>query len=273
MVKESILERLRKLITHEKSCRVIGSIKEADAFAARIQQMLNEHKLVMDEVAWTERDEEPIAWGHVGKTDEGFNYSAKRREWQVFLAKAIAKANSCRLVLHNGGGNQLYFVGRTSDRELCKVLFLYLMDLAYDLNELCVAQDRGEQKFKYVNQLRPWQDYDINAFNTWMRQYKSAWFEGYSEALCDRFNDLYRQMMEQARKAAESGCTAIVHISNDIQAVDESLKGKTHRVGAGRRGDRRIEDGYARGRRTGQSINLSPNTFGNTTGRTSRLLA
>lgn len=273
-MKTAIIDRLRKLITHEKSARTIGSVKEADAFAALIQKMLDEHKLGMAEVEWVEREEkEPIAWQHVGKEDQEFQYSDSRREWQTNLARAIARCNSCRMILESDGGNQLYFVGRTSDRELCKILFLYLMGLAYDLNEHCVAQDRGEQKFHYVNQLKAWQDYDINAFNTWMRRYKSAWFEGYSEALCDRFRDLYNQMMKQAQEAATSGCTALIHINNDIEEVNKSLKDKTRMTTSGRCGDTRNRDGFERGRRSGQSVNLSPHTFSGTTGRTSRLLA
>jgi hypothetical protein len=273
-MENKILERLRLLIAHEKSARTIGSIHEAEAFASKIQAMLDEHKLGMDEVQWTEREtQEPIAWQHVNKEDPDFRYSDRRREWQTSLAAAIAKCNGCRAILQNGGGNQLFFVGRTSDRELCKVLFLYLMDLAYDLNELCVKQDKGEQKFKYVNQLQPWQDYDINAFNTWMRRYKSAWFEGFSDAVCERFHDQYRKMRKQAEDAASNGCTALIHINNDLIEVNKSLRGKVNQTSSGRRGDTRIRDGYERGRRSGESVNLSPKTFSGTTGRTSRLLA
>ena len=45
-----IIEKLRKLIAHEKSARSIGNIHEAEAFASRIQTLLDEHKLSMGEV-------------------------------------------------------------------------------------------------------------------------------------------------------------------------------------------------------------------------------
>lgn len=275
MIREKVIDLVRKLITHEKSARSIGNIKEAEAFADRIQKILDSHKLGMSEIDWTEREQgEPIAWEHVSSKDPDFHYLGKRRYWQIRLAKAIALCNTCTVILHRGHGNQLFFVGRTSDRELCKVLFLYLLNLAYDLNERCVQQDRGEQKFKYVCTLKPWQDYDINAFNTWMRRYKASWFAGYSEAVSERFNERYRESRRQAEKqAAEGNESAIVHVEKDRIAIREHLKGKTSPTSTGRQDDTRSRDGYERGKRSGKAVNLSPNNFAGTTGRTSRLLA
>lgn len=62
----AVVEKLQKLINHEKSARSIGSIAEAETFAAKIADLLFTHKLEMSdiEIADEERDE-PIAQENV----------------------------------------------------------------------------------------------------------------------------------------------------------------------------------------------------------------
>lgn len=47
---KSIIEKLRKLIRHERSAREIGSIAEAEAFAERIQSLCDEYNLSISEI-------------------------------------------------------------------------------------------------------------------------------------------------------------------------------------------------------------------------------
>lgn len=51
MVKTKQLNKLEKLIAHEKSCRAIGSIAEADAFLAKINQLRKENKYKPDKAS------------------------------------------------------------------------------------------------------------------------------------------------------------------------------------------------------------------------------
>ena len=39
-ITEKVIDKLRKLIEHEKSARHIGSVAEAESFAARIQELM-----------------------------------------------------------------------------------------------------------------------------------------------------------------------------------------------------------------------------------------
>jgi len=48
----AMMTTLRKLITHEKSARSIGSIEEAESFAAKIQELMFKHKLAMTDVEY-----------------------------------------------------------------------------------------------------------------------------------------------------------------------------------------------------------------------------
>ena len=46
----SLTEKLQKLIAHEKSARATGNLQEAEAFAAKIAELLFRHNLSMSDV-------------------------------------------------------------------------------------------------------------------------------------------------------------------------------------------------------------------------------
>lgn len=273
-VPQGILERIKKLMAMEKSARSIGSIKEAEAFAAKVQAMMDEYKLGMSDAAFAEREQtEPIAWQWVGQTDSDFPYRDSRRQWQVRLGQAIAYVNGCHACLASGRSNGIAFIGRTSDREYCKVLFIYLSSLAEDLVDTCARQDEGQIKFDYMANLKPWQDWDINEFRKIMRNWKASWFEGFSQAVCMRLYDRHADMRKRARE--ENNGLAMVHIEKDKEALKKYVKTQRLRntsAGRGVRDGQMDSRGFHRGKSTGQAVNLSPNTFGGTNGRTSRLL-
>jgi hypothetical protein len=51
-----LIDRLQKLIAHERSSRDIGNTAEAEAFAVKIQTMLTQHKLTMSDVEFEAQD-------------------------------------------------------------------------------------------------------------------------------------------------------------------------------------------------------------------------
>jgi hypothetical protein len=60
-MENTIVAKLRKLVAHERSTRSIGSLAEAETFAAKIQDLLTAHKLSMSEIDFQAREEgEPI---------------------------------------------------------------------------------------------------------------------------------------------------------------------------------------------------------------------
>jgi hypothetical protein len=275
MASNPIIEKLRKLITHQKSAEEIGNIHEAEAFAAKIQDLLTAHKLEMSEVDFQAREEgEPIDWEKVDGNELDCAGNKVKVYWRVTLARAIAKVNSCQIVNNTRSrGRSFFFVGRTSDRQLAKILYVYLVELGEEICTKAAKQDREVQSLKF-NVRNNISDYSVPpwaqaGFRAWMKHYRESWKVGFGEAVAKRLIDRYEETL---KAQAAVSANAIVHIKRDALAVTDFLKGKTQK-GRGRlTGDNSNADGYARGQQTGNAVNLSPRTFNGATGRTSRLL-
>jgi len=260
-----IITKLRKLIEHERSARSIGSLAEAEAFAAKIQDLLTAHKLSMSEIDFQAREDgEPIDWEHVDGSEVGRGGRKTKVYWRVVIAKAIAKINSCEIVNETRShGNAFFFVGRTSDREIAKTLYLYLIELGEELVAKSARADREIQTLKF-NLRNNICDYDIPdwataAFNRWMKEYRESWKTGFGITIATRLQDRYEETL---KTQAAASINAIVHIKRDALAVRTYLMGKTFRSrGRGVQGHTGNGDGYARGESAGNAVNLSPNRF------------
>lgn len=263
MQKDPILERLRKLVAHEKSARSIGSIKEAEAFASKIQELLTEHKLGMDEVEFAEREEqEPIGFGEdVDPSEVGFHGRRASVQWQLRLGRTIAMCNTCKLVKCEG--NKVCFAGRDSDRLACKTLFLYFLELAKEMGEKDALGHIEEQKALFIlaKNLRLdtlpsngfSSEYNPREFSAWMRDYRKSWYSGFAHAVCTRLYDKY----EAATKGKEK-TTAMIHINRDVEAIQKWVTDRTVKSNAGG-GRFSNNSGYERGKRRGGVVNLTSN--------------
>jgi hypothetical protein len=258
-----IIDKLRKLINMERSAREIGSIAEAEAFASKVQELLDIHKLSMSEVDFDEREqEEPIEWEDfdMDSIDRG---TRQKTVWQLHIAMGVALANTCAVVAKKRS-NSFTFVGRKSDRELCKVLFVYLLDLAFEMCEKASRENREAQHeaFQHESYLGYGR---TQTFGTWMRQYKASWYAGFAVSIYNRFKAIHNET-----KAKYVGTPGLVHINNDEALVKKSLKDNGCRNSQTRRSVRN-NSAYATGKATGESVSLSSNRLA-ASGRGSRLL-
>lgn len=161
--------------------------------------------------------------------------------------------------------NAVRFAGRGSDREICKILFIYLLELAKEMASTATKNYRRD-KLREVQNTYGSMDVSPSTLNRYTREYKASWYSGFGLAVEKRFNDKYKEMMEQYAQSI-----AVVHINKDKQAIGEFLEGRTQR---GRRLSEGVRNqaGYDAGRASGESVNLSSNRLQNATGRSARML-
>lgn len=240
---EAILEKIKKLNAHAESAQAIGNEAEAEAFAAKVQELLTAYKLSMADLGRESRAQaEHIDCLYVTWKDLGLPPKAQRVPWVEQLAILTAKAYYCEYVVSSRFGNIGFFVGTDTDRQVARFMFI---TLARALNRLAAEE---YNKFFYANVVD-------GHLPKEKRGFKAGFMTGFIRRLSERFDDEVRP------KAGASSSTAIVLLRKDSLAkVQAWMKGHLDlrplrglSVGSANR------DGYHRGRDVADGVNLRPN--------------
>jgi hypothetical protein len=97
--KEQIISRIKKLLKHAESAKSIGSLKEAEVFAAKAQELLMEYNVTMMEVAMAaEKDNDQFASWTYGESISYADLSGNR--WKFELIDVLTKHNLCRFTFN-----------------------------------------------------------------------------------------------------------------------------------------------------------------------------
>ena len=95
--REKIVDKIRKLKAHAESAETIGSEAEAQAFAAAMQRLMNEHTVTMTDIEFKEyeRDEPVDEWNIDYSKYDDIKVKSSRIAWIERLASIVAKAYHC----------------------------------------------------------------------------------------------------------------------------------------------------------------------------------
>lgn len=234
-----ILERIRKLHAKAESAKSIGSLAEAETFAAAVEKMLAKYKLDMAGVELGVLDiQDPLGMEPLRGDDTGMGRRHKRVAWYEDLASAVARAHFCKILIVPRSVT-IYFVGRQSDRQVATYMFQILARTA---QELCTTA-----YFKELYKAKQAGHYGTNNF-------KAGFYEGFVSRIDTRYAE-----MRRAEVTESSGMALVVQRSGaEVQKwVEDFLgdrKGKSAaeltRGGGGR-------EGWAAGRKAADGVNLS----------------
>ncbi|MEQ1644262.1 MAG: DUF2786 domain-containing protein, partial [Pyrinomonadaceae bacterium] len=121
---EQIIDKLRKLINHEKSAREIGNIEEAAAFAAKIQSFIDKYNIELSEIDLNVEQNDIRSETLVADC---------KPQWMRFLLAEIAEINGCSIVFRSNGYD---VYGMPIDIELVATLYAYFAELGVHLQKL-----------------------------------------------------------------------------------------------------------------------------------------
>lgn len=198
---DRIIDKIKKLIRHERSAREVSTPEEAAAFAAKIQQLCIDNKIEAEQV---NVDNEPERGAAIG--DEGYSTGREKKQyWSRVsgednrLMYVVAKAHFCS-AFANTGTNIITLVGEEQDRAVCKAMFEYLRE----------AMRRGASVARQA-QLKQ---------RRTVRQFRRDFCYGFTAAISERY--------EQMRAAADNTTMALVRADALVKAyVDSKFKVKT----------------------------------------------
>ena len=178
----SILQKVEKLIRHEVSARKLGSIAEADAFAAKAQQLLlqdHSKRSVND----GDRSSPRVAAHHpVTAQQAGIPALRTRQEWSERLAYGVAEAFHCQLRLQPNS-NTVIFEGRPEDRVAAADLYSALAGKA------ATACEEEFKKWKQQRRGRRLAGEKLPSFQkaAYSRRWKQSFLIGFARTICQRF--------------------------------------------------------------------------------------
>jgi hypothetical protein len=233
----NILEILKALVAHERSARAIGEVKEAEAFAAKIAEMLTAHKLEMSDIDFQERQyTQPLGLTQFDmRLVRGLKNPDQVFVWRLTIADAIALVNGCKMLGDEDADWSIFFAGREEDREAACVLFEFFLEIIERLGNKTVT---GSGRTKRAKELKakvglpkdsPLQV--LNRFPGWkqiwkeyLHEYRESFLMGLANTLETRLKTQYYSMTEN-----NTG-VGIIHIKRDaieVQNFVDEIKTET----------------------------------------------
>jgi len=238
--KETILEKIKKLKAMEESANELGNDHDAAASAAKVQNLLLQHKIEMSEVEDFDItddifvDEEDYYW-----EDSGIPHSGKRSHWLTRLAMHVADHNGCQTLSYKGS-NRVCILGTEDSRNIVTYILSVLArfgksscDKAYR-KEYYKAKNEGTQ---YL-----------------MKGFKRAFLAAYVRTIGNRLHEANK---EQLAEVSERG---LMVLNAETLAVQEYLDSMKLGKSTGFRGTRN-QAGREAGAAAGNEANIGYNAL------------
>jgi hypothetical protein len=245
--KAKIIEKVKKLHAKAENAEEIGSQDEANAFAAKVKQMMDMHKLTMSDIAYKEYEQSDIhdvilRWSQFGHKDIG-----KREQWTASLLHHVAQFHSCKTFVYKGT-NRCRLIGREEDIEAVKSLLSVLVPV-------CLKLCKKAYHKIYWEVRPPKSNMPVYERKAILKGFRASWKVGFIDGV---FDALAEQEEKSKEEAAEQGY-AVIRLSGCVQAVNDyvstnlrvSKKSYSHSSRV-----RHNSRGYEEGEKTGRaSIN------------------
>lgn len=234
MSSDKIISLIAKLKAMQLSAAKIGNQAEAEAFAAKVSELLTQHKITMSEVEFQAQDKA----NPLGQERSHKNGGSGVPRSSLLLARAIAAHTFCKN-LYIPGVNQVVFVGRETDRKAATELFETLEKVSWSLA-------RKDWRRQY-----PGETFHRGPFAiSWAKSFLEGFAVGVSNRLSNQF--------EAAKQAAGSEATGLM--LRDAFALQEYVdtvtgKGKGH----GRKDVGHNSSAYQQGKEHGTNTGINNN--------------
>ena len=144
--RDKVIDKVIKLHAHAESAKALGNEEEAEAFAAKVQELLTAYKLSQSDL----RDKSKVVEEPINVTTVRFdNRTGSRVAWSEHLAGIVCPAYYCKSFVLTGT-NALGVIGQETDRQVCCCMLVTLARLIV-IDEVA---NRSGRRGALPNQLR-----------------------------------------------------------------------------------------------------------------------
>ena len=252
---KDILEKIKKLMAHQQSALEMGSVEEAEAFATKIQNLLNKYNLSIGDISIEKREDEI--------TEDSFKLKipsiGSRTNFWIF--NAIARNNWCKAyIIGKGKDNQMIIVGTPENIEICKYIHSVVTPIFLKV---------GKKKYKeeYVPEWNQMKADGLNVdapvgLDTYMRTFIKGCADGLDEKLRAEMEKFVKENSTD-EAVAELGCSALVIVKGNEAALVSYTDKKWGKSGKSRGTKLNYNTGaYSKGVETGRNVQINKGVGG-----------
>ena len=203
--RETLLNRIAKLLNMAEGAKAIDNQHEAEAFAAKAQELMFKYKIEATELELKQQqDDNPMKEEFVDFSVHGVKPRSTKMAWQQLIVAAVARANFCEIMTIRDTNN-VWFVGRKLDRQIA----IYVTHVLLSSAERLVKQEYRRRKRLYGGP------------GSWSKGFNSSFLMGFATAIKRRL-DQDRLRMTQELTAAQRG-VAVVRIRTSREEIDAHI--------------------------------------------------
>lgn len=221
-MESKILDKIKKLIAKQKSAEELGSVQEAEAFAIKVQELLNKHNISLKDISFEELKDniiQEILDCKIPSVSYTLGYN-------IFYP--IAKWNWCRVYTFTSESSKMCVVGTPENIEVCKMIYEIVLP---------IFLKEGKRKYKSSNQQ--------GGLDTYLREFLRG---------CAKGLDLKFKSEREAFEVKNIRCTTLI-VRND-KAIVEYVETK-FKMGKGRAQSYKRNDAYYEGVQTGKNVEIN----------------
>lgn len=238
-MESKVLEKIKKLVAKQQSAEEIGSVEEAEIFAAKVQELLMKHNLSMSQIEQDRAD---------GMAEDTLSVKIPsiggKSNFQIM--NAIAKNNWCKCFTL-GGTKNFVIVGDKDNVATVK----YIHSI---VTPVFVNAGKNDYKNDYLPHCT---DYKPIGVDTYLRKYILGCASGLFDKLYEERQEMIQEDDLDKKGTNELTCSALI-VLND-KAVDNYIGEKHGKLVRGRKTttSRRANGAYENGYDTGKNVSIS----------------
>lgn len=227
-----IFEKIQKLLKLQKGAEEIGSMEEAAAVSAKIQELLLKHNLELNDIPGA-KDKSKIIIFRVELNNTNVGYNKTESDWMIKMYSVVGKHNFAKVVVR---AIRLKYV---------------CMDLVGEKHNTEMVDYFANSLINIVKNLR------LKAFKERKAQYgdlkKKAYYRSYGRAFVAAIALKFKEQ-DEINKVKYEGTTSLMVLSN--QLIDQKIEEQYGELRSRSTTKLKSALGYMDGLRDGKNTNL-----------------
>lgn len=239
-----IIEKIKKLMAHAESAKAMGSIAEAEAFASKVQKLLNEYNLSKSDLT------EDEAFAEIVHDDMPAKVPGIGGRSSYDVMAVIAKFNWCKAyTMGSASNNKMIIVGSPENIGVCRYIHSVVMNAFLNV---------GKEKYKEY------------AKSTISPVGKDTFMRTFLKGCADGLHLKFKAEREEFEKSNQNS-TAIIR-TNEV-VITDYVSRNWGGSGTGRRTNYSNAGGaYSSGKETGKNVTITKGVAGTSKPVTRKML-